>query len=151
MRTKYLRMGVSDVLHRVLCASYMCICVIGDFALSFFPVRRLCSLGKATEHQLRLFLSGTVITHMTRFLRKQDFAGPYIVVPRESQDRSVVIVLLTSCSSCNLFHVLLVLGHSLVLSHLMTCALHCKDFTLMNMIIHSMSDARMITILSHSI
>ena len=89
----------------------MCICVIGDFALKLFSRASTLffrkSYGTPTSSvsigdrvhtldgvpQKKEAAAGVLLEN----LRKQDFVGPYIVVPRESQDRSVVIVLLTSC------------------------------------------------------
>ena len=61
----------------------------------------------------------------TNFINKT-LLGLSLVVSRELWDRSVVIVLLTSCHKRNLFRVLLVLGYSLVsfASSVMGSALH---------------------------
>ena len=60
----------------------------------------------------------------------QTLLGLSLVVPREPWDRSVVIVLLTSCPTWKLFRVLLILDYSLVsfASYVMCSALH-RDFT----------------------
>ena len=109
----------------------------------------------------------TVMTHLTKshktnskklplacfwanFINKT-LLGFHLVVHRESWDRSVVIVLLTSCTTWKLFCVLLVLGYSLVsfASYAMGSALH-RDFTLKNMITHAVLDAQMNLTLSHT-
>ena len=70
--------------------------------------------------------------------------GLYPVAPLEAWDRSVVIVLLTSRRTQNLFRVLLVLGNFFWFpSHRMSWALHyTKNFTLKNMITPAVLDAQ---------
>ena len=96
----------------------------------------------ALRMHLLLFVGWTVMTHLmmcrktknrnlplgcswANFINKTllDF---FPVAPRESWDRSVVIVLLTSCTTIKLFRVLLVLGYSLdsFASYEMGSALH---------------------------
>ena len=87
----------------------------------FFPLSP-----RAPRLLLRLFVVWTVMTHLVEVRRtrsrrwtldclstnsiNQTLLDYFPVGPRESWDRSVVIVLLTSCSTWNWYRVLLVLG-----------------------------------------
>ena len=83
-------------------------------------------LAFSTANALMLFVVWTVMTHLMKFRKTKSrrlqlacfctnfinktLLGLFPAVPRESWDRSVVIVLLTSCPTSKLFRVLLALG-----------------------------------------
>ena len=85
----------------------------------------------------------------TNFMNKT-LLGLFLVVPRESWDRSVVIVLLASCSTLKVSRVLLALGYLLAsfASSAMGFVLH-KDLTLTNTTTPAVLAAQMNLTLSH--